>query len=244
MESRSGGAGRSRGPARRTRRRPARMATRMRGRGGARRQHRAASAPQARARRGGRNAPGRRRRDERAPRDGAGITVKVRPISGNGGRGRRESAWTPRRPGAKAISRLPSPRGARRNMRFRKSLDRRKSDAPIRHTHDRPPPIPRCIALYLAKRTVRAESRARSGGAQEMEKQRSAGSPRTGSALPAKRESPSRPLSTRAWRSSRQKNWGISKQLERSSMCGKILYISPNVQRKPRFGHVSTDQRV
>ena len=138
MESRSGGAGRSRGPARRTRRRPARMATRMRGRGGARRQHRAASGPQARARRGGRNAPSRRRQDERTPCDGAGITVKVRPISGNGGRGRREHAWTPRRPGAKAISRLPSPPGARRNMRFRKSLDRRKSDAPIRHTHDRP----------------------------------------------------------------------------------------------------------
>ena len=60
--------------------------------------------------------------------------VKVRPISGNKGRGRSESAWTAKRQGVKAIWRLPNPRDARRNMRFRKSLDRRKSDAPPPHT--------------------------------------------------------------------------------------------------------------
>ena len=62
------------------------------------------------------------------------IPVEVRPVSGNEGRGRSESAWTPKRQGVKAISRLPNPRDARRNMRLRKSLDRRKPDAPLRHT--------------------------------------------------------------------------------------------------------------
>ena len=47
----SGRAGRARGPARRADADAGRMARRMRGRGGARRQHRAASAPQAQARR-------------------------------------------------------------------------------------------------------------------------------------------------------------------------------------------------
>ena len=45
--------------------------------------------------------------------------VEVRPVSGRQGRGRRADAWTPRRPGAKAIWRLPSSRGARRNARPR-----------------------------------------------------------------------------------------------------------------------------
>ena len=99
MESLSGGAGRSRGPARRTRRRPARMATRMRGRGGARRQHRAASAPQTQARRrtaksGRAPVTGTSARDAKARR----IPVEVRPVSGRQGRGRRADAWTPRRP--------------------------------------------------------------------------------------------------------------------------------------------------
>ena len=58
-------------------------------------------------------------RDERAGRDGATNRVEVRPVSGNGGSGRREDARTPRRPGAKAILRLPNPRGARRNARPR-----------------------------------------------------------------------------------------------------------------------------
>ena len=123
----------SRSPARG--RRPRRMARRMRGRGGARRQHRAASPPQTQARR-----PAAER--ARAPATGTSarngrtrpIPVEVRPVSGNEGRGRSESAWTPKRQGVKAISRLPNPRDARRNMRLRKSLDRRKPDAPLRHT--------------------------------------------------------------------------------------------------------------
>ena len=73
-------------------------------------------------------------RDERAGRESATIPVEVRPVSGRQGRGRRADAWTPQRPGVKAIWRLPSPRGARRNMRPRESRDRRKSAAPIRYT--------------------------------------------------------------------------------------------------------------
>ena len=77
------------------------------------------------------------------------IPVEVRPVSGNEGRGRSESAWTPKRQGVKAICRLPNPRDARRNMRLRKSLDRRKPDAPLRHTRHTchlPPRAPPAIA--------------------------------------------------------------------------------------------------
>ena len=66
--------------------------------------------------------------DEKRRSDGAGTSgrsvptrpspVKVRPISGNKGRGRSESAWTAKRQGVKAIWRLPNPRDARRNMRL------------------------------------------------------------------------------------------------------------------------------
>ena len=75
------------------------MARRMRGRGGARRQHRAASAPQTQARRrtaksGRAPMTGTSARDARSRR----IPVEVRPVSGNEGRGRRADAWTPRRP--------------------------------------------------------------------------------------------------------------------------------------------------
>ena len=134
MKSWSGGKGRSRGLARRSRRRRARMARRMRGRSGARRQHRADAAPQTPARRGRRKAPERRRRYERTIRAVATITRESAADFRKQGRGRSESAWTAKRQGVKAIWRLPNPRDARRNMRFRKSLDRRKSDVPAPHT--------------------------------------------------------------------------------------------------------------
>ena len=145
-EPRSGRAGRARGLARRA----GAAGGGWRGRGGARRQHRAASAPQTQARR-----PAAER--ARAPMTGTSarngrtrpIPVEVRPVSGNEGRGRSESAWTPKRQGVKAISRLPNPRDARRNMRLRKSLDRRKPDAPLRHTRHTchlPPRVPPAIA--------------------------------------------------------------------------------------------------
>ncbi len=44
-------------------------------------------------------------------------------------RGRSENARTPKRQGVTAIWRLPNPRDARRNMRFRNCLERRESDA-------------------------------------------------------------------------------------------------------------------
>ena len=134
MESWSGGKERARGLARRSRRRRARMARRMRGRSGARRQHRADAAPQTPARRGRRKAPERRRRYERTIRAVATITRESAADFRKQGRGRSESAWTAKRQGVKAIWRLPNPRDARRNMRLRKSLDRRKSDAPAPHT--------------------------------------------------------------------------------------------------------------
>ena len=95
----SGRADRARGPARRTDAADGRMARRMRGRGGARRQHRAASAPQTQARRrtatsGRAPVTGTSARDAKARR----IPVEVRPVSGRQGRGRRADAWTPRRP--------------------------------------------------------------------------------------------------------------------------------------------------
>ena len=110
-----------------------------------------ASAPQTQARR-----PAAER--ARAPMTGTSarngrtrpIPVEVRPVSGNEGRGRSESAWTPKRQGVKAICRLPNPRDARRNMRLRKSLDRRKPDAPLRRTrHPHAPHAPPTIARTL-----------------------------------------------------------------------------------------------
>ena len=134
MESWSGGAGRTRGLAKRGD--AVGRAWRSGCEGGAVRDGSIAPHP---ARRRKPGASDEMRRSAGAGTSGHTATqrrssVKVRPISGREGRGRRESTWTPQRQGVKAISRLPNPRDARRSVRFRKSLDRRKSAAPTHYT--------------------------------------------------------------------------------------------------------------
>ena len=145
MKSWSGGKERTRGLARRSRRRRARMARRMRGRSGARRQHRADAAPQTPARRGRRKAPERRRRYERTIRADATITRESAADFRKQGRGRSENAWTAKRQGVKAIWRLPNPRDARRNMRL--------SQEP------RPPEIGRASTSHGTRHAARGDAR-------------------------------------------------------------------------------------
>ena len=68
--------------------------------------------------------------------------VKVRPASGRQGSDRSEDAWTPKRQRVKVISRLPNPRGARRNAYPRQGRDRQKPDAPLHNTPPPPTPTP------------------------------------------------------------------------------------------------------
>ena len=94
----SGRADRARGPARRTDAAGGRMARRMRGRGGARRQHRAASAPQTQARRRRRNAAVRRRpgraRGKRDRDESSGSAAGFRKKRERPTRGRADAAAT------------------------------------------------------------------------------------------------------------------------------------------------------
>ena len=120
----SGRADRARGPARRTDAAGGRMARRMRGRGGARRQHRAASAPQTQARRRRRiaavrrrpgRARGKRDRDESSGSAAGFRKKRERPTRGRadaaatGGEGNLAIAEPPRRKAQRAPAQEPRP---------------------------------------------------------------------------------------------------------------------------------------